>query len=126
MGGSSNYHWNGDGAFEGVEEEVWERLVRVALHFQLACQTAVSKPNPRPYTPTAKGEPPRVRIGFGRDNILPDLDRKNLVARVGVGVNAIYMMFQELSLRLNHPWLLKTLDRVGPQLRAIAESGKTS
>ncbi len=118
--------WDGDGAFRALTDEAWERIQRCTLFFWDELQTVLNQRiNPPPYLNSApKGEPPAKRTGFGAANTKYELDRAAFEGRVGVTDNAIYMLFQEVSPKLNHPWFKVTLDRVMPQLRNIVAGGK--
>lgn len=114
--------WNGDEANRRIEIASWEALQRITVYFWSQVQLTLNVSNPRPYLNSSKpGEPPRKRTGFGAANVLYEFDRKAMASRVGVGRNAKYMAILELF--RNRPWLKATLDKVLPQLRAIAEEG---
>lgn len=61
-------------------------------------------------SPSAPGEPPRKRTGFGQRHIRKEFDPKAMVGRVGVAQNAIYMLYLEIGTRRvkRRPWLVST------------------
>ena len=121
---SAKNKWNGDAAYKFAMDGAWEGMLRATVYLWNQLQNVVGVSNPRPYTPTPKGQPPRVRTGFGRKNIIYEADRATMTTRVGVLRNAIYLAYQEISPRLNHPWLFKTAEALLPQLRTLAAGGK--
>lgn len=116
--------WNGAREHKAVVAAGWDRILRAAVFFWNACQTALNVSNPRPYTNSAaKGEPPRKRTGFGAKNVIYKADKDKQEVRVGVFSNALYMAVHELK---DHPWLLATLKKVEPQLKRIIDGGKAT
>lgn len=113
-------------AIERVGDDALDRLKRMTVYAWQAFTTVVSKPNSRPYTRTPPGDPPRLRTGFGRASIKYEIDEKLFKARVGIGSAGKYMAFQELSKRLNHPWMGPTLRTIFARLQAIAREGGKS
>ncbi len=97
--------WYGDKFEKAVRQASAEGLIRCATQFHSDCRVAVSISNPRnPKTgtndsPSKPGEPPRLRTGFGRENIVFGYngDEKNPATRVGVRKNGIYMYWLELG-----------------------------
>ncbi len=98
--------WHGDEQQAHVRLWTWKGLVRAASYFHSQVLLAISKSYklgkgtgaenwPNPASPP--GGPPGVRTGHGRANILMEQDEPNLTIRVGVGANAIYMLFLELG-----------------------------
>ena len=98
------------------------------MFFWQSCQTALNVPSSRPYEEPSPpgnrfaGEPPRKRTGFGAGNVQYELDNEALAGRVGVTVNARYMVWLELGTRwiAARPWMLATLRNVWNQLVALA------
>lgn len=101
--------------------------MRAALFFQAQHQQRLSKSNPRPYlTPSAPGEYPRARTGAGRAGVMIDPPSLAAVAaegrvRVGYVVNVSYMLTLEVARK--RLGLLKTLQELKGQLKAIIEAG---
>lgn len=60
--------------------------------------------------PSKPGEPPRKRTGWLQRNVVYDVDKQRLSARVGLTVNAKYGIYLELGTSRMHPrpWLLAT------------------
>lgn len=80
---------------------------------------------PRPSKP---GEPPRLRTGFGRQNIVLQFSgwkTGDPWVRVGVTRNALYMFFLEVGTRFiaRRPWMLSTLMRYREQIGNLALRG---
>jgi hypothetical protein len=73
-----------------------------------------------PY-PSKPGEPPRKRTGWGQNHIVWDVDRAALEGRVGISVNAMYMLFLELGTRRMRPrpWLVATYEKLKSQLNRL-------
>lgn len=73
-----------------------------------------------PY-PSKPGEPPRKRTGWGQRHIVWDIDRDKLEGRVGISVNAIYMLFLELGTRRirPRPWLVATYEKLRTELNQL-------
>ena len=126
--------YNGAEAYATVVAMSWEAIQRMVVYYHMKLQEAVGisagpkrvnrqrgKGSYTIYTnPSKPGEPPRKRTGYGQKNILYDFDKPNLSARVGVTRNAHYMAI--LDLFRNRPWLLSTLRRILPQLKALAKT----
>ena len=123
--------WNGEKFKKQLEQATSEGLLRAGTFYHARCQQAVSRPNtgrsvpvkrrtpggnkrtrtiyPNPSKP---GEPPRLRTGFGRSQIVMNhKGGKNPHVRVGVTRNGMYMFWLEIGTRhvKRRPWLLKTL-----------------
>lgn len=110
---------------EKVVALAWRGLQRAVVFYFNHLQQVLNKSNPRPYkTPSKPGEPPRKRTGFGAANVRYEFDEKAGEARVGVATNAKYMGFLEIGTRkmAARPWLLSTMIRLMPQLKALLES----
>ena len=71
--------------------------------------------------PSKPGEAPRKRTGFGQRNVRYSINEKEGTGRVGVSVNAAYMAYLEVGTAkvAARPWLLVTIRKYLPQLRAI-------
>lgn len=110
-----------------LEKATATGLTVATQHYQTQLKLVVNSPNtgergrgkggrykkttyPNPSQP---GQPPKKRTGFGQRGIVREVDRKNLIARVGVTAAAIYMAFLELGTRwiARRPWLITTLHR---------------
>jgi len=104
-------------------------LQRASVFLQTQLKLAVNVPNSgvsrrrkppkrgsyRVYpNPSNPGEPPRKRTGWGQRHIMREVDTVRMVARVGVAINAIYMLYLELGTRRirPRPWLVSTFFRV--------------
>ena len=117
-----NGNWNGDAAYREVVDAGWSNLVRAVVFYWTALQNSLNVSNPRPYhTPAPPGDPPHKRTGFLAANVVYELEKEYLLARVGVLRNALYGMFLELGTRFMapRPWLLATLEKVKTQMQAI-------
>ena len=106
MGVSIYAGWSKNG--EPVERLVGgtrDGLRRAVAYLHAACRRAVNRPNSRNRrsgrydNPSKPGEQPKVRTGFGRDNIrMVFIDEEDVYhGRVGVGKNAAYMIALELG-----------------------------
>lgn len=144
----SKLTWQGEVATKLVLDAGWDGIRRATVFFWNTLQTSVLNiPNPgerrrrkrntragakgSSYTTyphsSRPGEPPRKRTGFLAGNVVYELDQAKLASRVGVLRNAIYGAYLELGTRKMRPrpWLFATLRKILPQLKAIAESGKS-
>ena len=99
----------------------WSGVKRATEYFWTTLQTVLKVSNPRPYTPTDSGKPPRKRTGFLVANVVYQLDEKRKRGIVGLRTNAIYGLYHELG---NHPWFFVTLNKVKPRLTVFMTSGK--
>lgn len=109
-----------------IQAKAWKNVVKAVLTLHAELQKVVSVSNPRPHvTPSAPGEPPRLRTGLGRSSIVYELDEPHLSARIGVLPLGKHMAFHELARRVDRrrPWLLVTVERLWQRLRAIAGGG---
>jgi HK97 gp10 family phage protein len=140
-----NIQWNGDELKKKLLEGGKEGIARATITLHTACQKAVSKPNTgvskrrtrdtkrgkkgSQYTvyphPSAPGEPPRLRKGFGRANIQAKFVNDGLTGRVGIFGNAAYMVYLEFGTRrvAARPWLLATLEANKDELAKAAFAG---
>jgi hypothetical protein len=127
---ASGMKWNGKKFEEQLQKATAEGLLRAGAFYHAKCRQVVSKPNtgrsvkvkrrvkggnkrtrtiyPNPSKP---GESPRLRTGFGRNNIVVNHDPKGRYTRIGVTRNGMYMFYLEVGTRRiqRRPWLLKTL-----------------
>lgn len=82
------------------------------------------------FSASRPGQPPALRTGFGRRNIDMAFFREKLLARVGVRVNAKYMIYHELGTgKLPvRPWLRPAVEQSRPMIAAIfrAEMGRAA
>jgi hypothetical protein len=127
---ASQLKWNGKKFTAQLEKATAEGMMMAGQFLHTKCRLAVSKPNTgrsvpvkrkRPGgnkrtrtiypNPSKPGESPRLRTGFGRNNIVVNHDPKGRWTRVGVTQNGIYMFYLEVGTRriARRPWLLKTL-----------------
>ena len=143
----STLRWNGEQAVKLVLAAGWQGIKRATVFFwDTLTKKVLVVPNTgkrvrrkrttragvkgSSYTiypdPSEPGEPPRLRTGQLRKNVIKELDREHLKSRVGVTKNAIYGAYLELGTRRvrARPWLFETLKQITPQLKAIAE-GRT-
>jgi hypothetical protein len=124
-----------------------EGIARATQQLHTLCKLAVGKPNtgvsvpvkrrtpggnkrtrtiyPNPSKP---GEPPRVRTGFGRANIVREINIPAMAGRVGVRKNALYMIYLDLGTRTisRRPWLVATLLKNKPLLVRLIKTGAQS
>jgi len=113
--------WNDREFTQHLSRATARGLQRAGQFYHTACRRAVNKSNPRNRktgkydSPSAPGEPPRARTGFGRDNIVKEFNDSPLfpAVRVGVGKNAMYMFYLEVGTRRiePRPWLVATLEK---------------
>ena len=114
-----------------------EGLNAASIRFRDLCQQAVNKSNT--HVKKSKrtrriyylnmhnafaGQPPFLRTGHGRDQIIweSNSDPKDPRTRVGVTKNGIYMIYLELGTRRirPRPWLLETLKKHAKMLGRLA------
>lgn len=141
---ASQLKWNGKQFEAMLKKATSDGLKRAGVFYHSKCQQAVSRPNtgrsvkikrrvpggnkrtrtiyPNPSKP---GEPPRLRTGFGRKNIVINHDPKGRYVRVGIAANAMYMFYLEVGTRsiARRPWLLRTLMDNQQVIGALAASG---
>ncbi|MDO8598439.1 MAG: hypothetical protein Q7R45_17655 [Sulfuricaulis sp.] len=109
---------NSKEVYRWIEKAGWEGILRATVYFWQTVQQVLNVNNPPPYkTPSAPGEPPRKRTGFGQSNVIYETDRAGMRTRVGVLSNAKYLATLELF--RNRPWLMATLRKVWPKLKAL-------
>lgn len=140
--------WNGPQLQRALKTATAKGIAMAGVFLQTQCKLAVNRPNTgqrRVRTRTTSrgrkgssytvypnsskpGEPPKVRTGHGRDNIVHEHDAQVPASRVGVRRNALYMIYHELGLRgARRPWLVATLMRVqGVLARLAAVGGKSA
>jgi hypothetical protein len=122
----AKFTWNGPAVVTEIKAASWERIVRVVVFFHTEVLAVLNKSNPRPYvTPSLPGEPPRKRTGWLQRNVRYELAKGKQVGRIGITPNAKYGLYLEIGTKRMkpRPWLLATLTRLLPQLRAMAEKG---
>lgn len=119
-----NLIWHGDKFVKMVEDQRWENMQRAVNFYLNACKRAVSRGNPWPHNNSSKpNEPPKLRTGFGRGNIIAQHDKQNQTIKVGVRENAAYMAMWEVGIRgVKRPWMLPTLMRLKNTLARIMGS----
>ncbi len=133
------------GLEQALEEAAWQGLQRATVYAQAQLMQALNVPNSGerrkrtrntsagtkgstftvyPY-PSRPGEPPRKRTGWLQAHVQYRLDRPTLSSTLGVGQNALYGIFLDLGTRTvaARPWLLATVNKVLPQLAALAGYG---
>lgn len=127
---ASELRWHGKKFEQRLKAATAEGLMRAGQFYHTKCQLAVSKPNTGKSVPVKRhspggnkrsrtiypnpskpGEAPRLRTGFGRNNIVVNHDRGGRWTRVGVTRNGMYMFYLEVGTRRiqRRPWLMKTL-----------------
>ncbi|MES2342323.1 MAG: hypothetical protein V4597_11640 [Pseudomonadota bacterium] len=139
-------NWDGDRVVEAVLDAGWNGLVRAVVTYHAELLRVLSVPNAgkrmtrkrdtvagkkgSTYTiypnPSRPGEPPRKRTGWLQAHVRFELDQPARRGTAGVDLAALYGVFLELGTRNMdpRPWLLATLTRMLPQLRALAEGSK--
>ena len=114
-------------ALAEVKAVSFNAIKRMVLFAWTTIQNELSVSNPRPYTtPSAPGSPPRKRTGFGAANVRYELDEKAQEGRIGVAKNAAYMAYLDQGTATcgARPWLLATILKILPQLKALATAKK--
>lgn len=129
---------------EGFEKATATGLMRAGRYYHAELQRVVSVPNsgvrkrrtrntsrgPKGSTytvypkPAPEGQPPRLRTGFGRKNVVFQFSgwKVDPWVRIGVTRNAIYMYFHEVGgpRKKQRPWLIPTLMRLRVMLGRLA------
>lgn len=139
--------WHGPELQKALRTATAKGIAMAGVYLQAQCKLAVNRPNTvsrktrtrttrrgakgSSYTvylnPSKPGEPPKVRTGHGRDNIVHEHDARIPASRVGVRKNALYMIYHELGIRgAKRPWLVATLVRVKNVLARLAAVGGRS
>ena len=137
--------WHGREFEQHLRKATAQGLHRATTYLHAECRRAVSKPNtgqrvkvkkqtkggnkrsrtiyPNPSKP---GEPPKLRTGFGARNVVMEFSRAEMVGRVGVTKNGIYMFYLEVGTRKikRRPWLLATLLKHQATIAKLAATGK--
>ena len=110
----ANINWFGDEAEKAVLRAGWEGVRRAAHYFWERLRDVLNKSNPgqqvrgggrgkggKSFTvypsPSKPGEPPRLRSGYLRSNVLEQYDEAAMEAVVGLGANARYGLVLELG-----------------------------
>jgi len=143
-----NLKWRGDQFNRHLRRATASGLKRAGSFLHSKCREEVSSPNtgtrkrrkrdtavgPKgsSYTvygqPSRPGQPPRVRTGTGRSEIVREYNGndRNPAVRVGVTRKGIYMFYLELGTRRikARPWLLATLMKFRRRIGELAASGK--
>lgn len=133
-----NVRWQPGDPFPLIRAEAWAGLQRAVAFLHAKLLEELNTPNTgtrvkyrkggkrRSRTvyrdPSRPGEPPRKRTGWLQRNVLYELDKAALRARVGVSSSAIYGMFLDLgTVRMQaRPWLAVTVKKYAAQMRALA------
>ncbi len=124
-----------------------EGLARAVQHYHTQLRLAVNKPNsgvkqgakrgeggrflkqkttyPNPSKP---GEPPRKRTGFGQNSIVREIDKKAMIARVGVTKAGIYMAYLDLGTKhiARRPFFEPVLRDNLQVMAALLKSGRSN
>ena len=131
---SVTVRWHGDKFLADLSEATNVGLQRAGAFYHTEARREVSRPNSgvrrrrsrntrrgnkgSSYTvyphPSKPGEPPKVRTGFGRQNVVMNWSgwkTKEPWVRVGVTKNGMYMYHLEIGTRhvKKRPWLVATL-----------------
>jgi len=141
---ASKLEWHGKEFEKHLSQATATGLKRAGTFYWQKCREAVSRPNtgvsvkvtrgvpggnkrtrtiyPNPSKP---GEPPKLRTGFGRRNIVVNHDPKGKYTRVGVSANGMYMFYLEVGTRrvARRPWLLRTLINNQEMIGKLAATG---
>lgn len=74
--------------------------------------------------PSAPGEPPRKRTGWGQRNIVWEFDSLRVIGRYGVRKNALYMYFLHIGTRFiaPRPWMLAPIEKNVAMIIALLKS----
>jgi len=134
--------WRGPQFNKALKVRVSGNIRQAGAFLTVAAKKEVSTPNPgirrrrkrntshgskgssyTEYTsPSQVGEPPRVRTGHGRSQIIHEHDKDKRASRVGVRQNGMYMFWLELRGR---PWLgmQGALGKNFPTIRRLASVG---
>ena len=139
--------WHGNEFNRKLWRATASGLKRAAVFHHTKCRQAVSRPNTGTrmrrtrataggkkgsgYTvyadPSRPGEPPKLRTGTGRGEIVWEYngESKNPAVRIGVTKKGIYMMYLELGTRRikPRPWLLETLKKHWAMIARLAAAG---
>lgn len=130
-----------------IENATMNGLIQAGTFYHNKCREVVSQPNSgvqvertkntsngpagSKYTiypsPSRPGEPPRLRTGWGRRNILIEINKRGRFVRVGIGINAMYMFWLEIGTRrvARRPWLVATLTKHSKVIGMLAATGKS-
>ena len=75
--------------------------------------------------PSKPGEPPRKRTGFGQRQIVREIDRQNIVARVGLTVAGLYMFYLDQGTKHveKRPFIIETLNKIKRVFIALLKTG---
>lgn len=108
-------------------------LQRATIFYHSKCREAVNRPNSgerrgKSYVypnPSAPGEPPRKRTGWGQRHVVWEFDKGTMTGRVGVALAGLYMIYLELGTRLiaPRPWLVATLKANLAMIGKLAATG---
>ena len=128
---ASRLKWNGEAFKQHLENSTNEGLKRAAVFLHAQCQRTVGVSNPRNRDtgeydqPSAPGEAPRKRTGWGQRHIVWEHDETKREARVGVSAPGIYMFWLEIGTKFiaRRPWLLATLRKFQVTIGRLAASG---
>ncbi len=135
--------WYGDQAIERLQRAASQAVRRSAVLLQTRARLLASRPagrirrkrarqtkaGPRgsqytEFVPSRPGQPPALRTGFGRRNILMEFFPDQLLARVGPAQQADYMAYLELGTKhiSPRPWLRTAVEQSMQAIRAMMES----
>lgn len=76
------------------------------------------------YEASKPGESPRLRTGTLRQSVTTNIDRAELVAKVGIPQTTIYGFWLEVGTRWikQRPWMIKTLEQELPTIERLCAS----
>lgn len=135
--------WYGDQELSRLRKAAGDAIRRSAVLLQTRARLLASRPaerirRKRHRTTTAgppgsgytefiasrPGQPPALRTGFGRRNILMEFVPDQLLARVGPSKQADYMAYLELGTQhiSPRPWLRTAVEQSRPAIRALIET----
>jgi len=130
---------------QGLKRLTEKGLKRGTVFYHAQCRRAVSRSNTGVSVPIQRrskggnktsrtiypdpskpGEPPKVRSGHGKANIIFGFSATELKSRVGVKKNNLYMIYLDLGTRSikRRPWLTATLKKFAKQIGRLLASGK--
>lgn len=100
-------------------------IARATIYCQGQAKRSVNTPNTNRKNPSKPNEPPHKVTGFGQQNIIMEIDRKNMVGRYGIRKNAKYMFWLEIGTRFiqARPWMVRSLTDNVRKVVAFLKSG---
>ena len=110
--------WYGPDVVKRVKDSTVKKLYHAAMYWETYAKNKVSTPSPPTGGP---GEYPGRRSGHLRRNITHEVNKADMVARVGT--NVVYGRHQELgtSKMRPRPWMTKTNQETIAQIKQIMQ-----